>query len=132
MSTTIEAIIEDALGDAVERTIIDSYLEDYKTFKQAFAKLKPTKQIYEELKKDDNWASYDYIGEWNKYYPNWKKVLKEEYKKALAEENFDPTEAQLNFLESDELSDASANIAAGILETAIKDIKMKNKKLVKV
>ncbi len=125
---TIEKLVEDTLGDEVERTITDSYLYDYKDFKFHFARLKPTKEIYEELKKDDNWAQYDYIDEWDKYYPGWSKALKKEYEKIITKEK-DPLEAELDFLYSDVFSDASANIAAGIITDAIKGIK--NRKRVK-
>ncbi len=121
-------MIENMAFDEIERTITDGYLASYKEFKFNFAKMNPSKKIYDELKKNDNWADYDYSGNYDKYCPNWEKKLRDEYKRIEAK-NPDPLEDELEFLESDVFSDVTANIAAGIIETGIKDLKNKEKKM---
>lgn len=122
----METFIESALGEEVSGTIEEYYLDDYETFKFSFAKLGVTREIYEELKKDDNWALYDYTSEWNRYYPGWQKKLTEEYKKIQNEES-NPLEAEVDFLESDAFNNISTIIAAGVLTDGIKDIKNKKR-----
>lgn len=122
----ITKLVEEYLFDEVERYIEEGILESYESFKYHFAEMKPTEELYERIKKDNNWALYDYVGDYNKYYPDWQKKLINVFKKAL-KENKEETYAEMDFLESDELSDASANIGSGIIEEAIKGERKKMK-----
>ena len=119
--------VEDILFDEVERDITDNLLESFESFSFNFSKMKPTKELYERLKEDDNWALYDNSEDYDEYYPNWKEELIKRYEIAL-KENEDPLDAEMDFLESDELSDISANIASGIIIKAIKNERKKMKK----
>ena len=119
-------LVEERLFDEVTTYITEGILESYESFKYNFAKMKPTKELYERLKENDNWALYDYAGDYDKYYPNWQKKLVNVFKKAL-KTNKEEIDAEMEFLESDELSDASANIASGIIAEAIKGERKKMK-----
>ena len=119
--------VEDILFDEVERDITDNLLESFESFSFNFSKMKPTKELYERLKENDNWALYDNSEDYDEYYPNWKEELIKRYEIAL-KENEDQLDAEMDFLESDELSDISANIASGIIVKAIKNERKKMKK----
>lgn len=125
----IEKLVENYLFDEVERCIEDGLLENYESFKYNFAKIKPTKELYERLKEGDKWALYDYVGDYNEYYPDWRNILIKALKKYI-EINSKEIDAKIDFLESSEMSDASSNIACGIIEKAIKGErkKIKNEK----
>lgn len=120
-------LVEELIFDEISTYITEGILENYESFKYNFAKMKPTKELYERLKKDNNWALYDYADDYDNYYPNWQKILVDAFKKAL-KRNKEKVDAELDFLESDELSDASSNIASGIIAKAIKREQKKMKK----
>lgn len=121
--------VEEHLFDEINSYIEEGILDSYESFEYSFSNIKPTKELYERLKENDNWALYDYVENYDKYYPGWQKILVNAFKKAL-KENKKEIDAEMDFLESDELSDASANIGSGIIADAIKGErkKMKNEK----
>jgi hypothetical protein len=116
--------INENIGDEISETIEEVYLKDYNSFKLYHGKLHPTKEEYEYLKKDSNWALYN---DFSSYPKEYLEMIYDKAKELLHGYEEDNGEFYMDLLESDEFKDSTSNIASMILTDALKNIR-KDKK----